>query len=893
MTFSTPTWRAIIAALRARPALLTVLGFSAALGLFYRRYLFEGLVPGSYDFQNYAFANLSHLYQALAEGRLPLWDPYRFLGVPFLANPQAGVFYPLNLAFFWLEPVYALTAGVLIHTWIAGIGMIAFARLSLRTGWAGALVAGLAFAFGGYLAARIGLPNQLAVIAWLPWILMVSDRLVERPRVLGAAVLALLLALQYLGGHFQIQYISLALCGLYLAARYFRISIISGAEALPRLARSLGYLVLAAGLGVGLSAVQILPTLALREQSLRQAALPIWHQNAFALPREAIGQALLPSFAERGLSEEYLGYIGVLALWLAGLALLDKVRRFEAFALLGLSVLGGWIALGLGTPIFGLLSDHLPGFDLFRVPARWLLLPSFGLAALAAIGTDYATGLAQTRWYPAAGRALAVTGAVGAGAAITSWGLGWASDLQLAAWLAVAALAFSVLRHCASGGLPGSVVLPGFLIVELVLAQHALDANQLATPPGAYLEPGPVVSRLERGVSAPRVLSVADTFYQIEAGRFYREGHVQLGHYGAAVLEAFGSTVKYRDSLSPNQSSALRVPSPDGYGGGLLPLARYVAFRDLQLPARPGGEDARLQHEFVIRQQFPSVPLLRSLGTARVIADDWDDLTPPIQSRAGLRLNADTSTRLPANGSLILTLPDSVNADAVALAIDGPHTGPIASLFVSAGNGPEEALGFFAAEAGAVQVFPLPDPGPLRALRIEASAPLDLAAVALLEGSHANAIPLAGIQVQPDGRAYGPAFDLEQIGSLRIYSLRDPAGLVELRGGPAGPIRAGAARVAAAAPERMEIAVDDSTGGLLVLRQSHYPGWRVAVDGRDAPLLMADSLYLAVQVPPGQHRVVFEYVEQRLSIGALTSAGAALATAGLLALGIARRRRRV
>ena len=884
-------WRRARIALTGRPALLTVLGFSLALVLFYRRFLFEGLVPGSYDFQNYAFANLAHLYQALGEGRLPLWDPYRFLGVPFLANPQAGVFYPVNLALAWLEPVYALTATVLIHSWIAGIGMIAFARFGLRCGWVGSLVAGLAFAFGGYMAARIGLPNQLAVIAWLPWVLLVGDRLVERPRILGTAILALLLALQYLGGHFQAQYISLALCGLYLAARMFRISFISGAEAIPRLARSLAGLATAAALGIGLSAVQILPTLALREHSLRQEALPIWHQNAFALPKSAIGQALLPSFVERGLSEEFLGYVGLLALWLAGLALLDRTRRFEAFILLGLAILGGWIALGTATPLFGLLSDHLPGFDLFRVPARWLLLTGFGLSALAAIGTDYATNLAQTRWYPAAGRALATTGAVGASAAFTSWGLGWSSDLQLAAWLAGGSLAFLVLRYCAYGGLPGSVVLPGFLVLELILAQHSLDANNLATPPRAYLEPGPVAGRLENGAGAPRVLSVADTFYQVEARRFYREGHLEFGHYGAVVLEAYASTIKYRDSLSPNQSSVLQIPSPDGYGGGLLPLRRYVAFRDLQLPARPGAEDSRLQHEFVIRERFPDEDFLRSLGTGTVIADNWSDLSVELAHRAPLRLNVDTAAALPAGGQLFLSLDEPVAADAVALAIAGEHAGPIASLYATSGAGSERALGYFAAEAGPVQVFALAEPGEVRSLRLEADAALDISAVSLLDGSRAHAIPLAGIGAQPDGSAFGPAFDLEQIGSVRIYRLRDPADLVELRGGPSGPVSSGSAALTASTPERLEVLVDDPGGGLLVARQSHYPGWRALVDGAEAPLLMADSLFMGVQVPPGQHRVVFEYEELRLGAGAAISAGSALAVGALLIVGLVRRRR--
>ena len=35
--------------------------------------------------------------RATREGRLPLWNPDLFAGVPFLANPQVGFFYPCLL----------------------------------------------------------------------------------------------------------------------------------------------------------------------------------------------------------------------------------------------------------------------------------------------------------------------------------------------------------------------------------------------------------------------------------------------------------------------------------------------------------------------------------------------------------------------------------------------------------------------------------------------------------------------------------------------------------------------------------------------------------------------------------------------------------------------------
>ena len=860
-----------------RPGYLALVAIVLATALFYRRFLFEGLVPGSYDFQNYAVAHLAHLFAALGEGRLPLWDPYRLLGVPFLANPQTAVFYPVNLALAWAQPIYALTAGVVISSLVAGLGMLVFVRIGLRTGWIGALVAALAFTFGGYMATRVGLPNQLAVICWLPWIMLCVDRLLARPNLMLGAILAVLLALQYLAGHFQVQYIALATVGLYLLARLFRITVVSGSEALPGLMRSLLTLAVAVALSVGLAAVQLLPTLTLRSLSLRQEGLPIWHQNAFALPKEAIGSALLPSFTERGPSEEYLAYVGIAAIWLAGLALLSKDRRFEGFAFLGLAILGIWISLGLATPLFSGLSDYLPGFNQFRVPSRWLLLTTFALAALAGLGADHASRLTRANWFATAGRSLALTGAAGVVLALTSWGLGWVSALQLTAWLTAAAAAFLLLSYVAPGRTRWRVLLPGFLFIELLLAQHALDMNVLASPAQAYLEPGPVVARLASGPAAPRVLSVADTFYHIHRERIYLEVQQPFGHYGRSVLDAYQSAIKYRDSLSPNQSSALRISSPDGYDGGLLPLKGYVAFRDRLLPARPGSEDSRLQHEFVIREQFPSVDLLRAFGTSIVIADDWSDL----QSASGLRLNNDTTTHLPTGGRLVLTLDPPVATDAVALALTSKSPGPVVNLTATLPDGTDIALGHRPAGDEMIQEIPLSAPVTIGVLRIDAHAPIELLGVTLISGDRRRAIPLAGITADPSGRAFGPAFDLEEIGSVRIYRMRDSANLVELRQGSNGTVRTNNIAITSARPERVEITVDPAAAGLLVLRQSYYPNWEASIDGVATSVQMADELYLAVPVPAGSNTIVFEYFEPGLSTGALISALAAAAVVAM------------
>jgi len=47
--------------------------------------------------------------------------------------------------------------------------------------------------------------------------------------------------------------------------------------------------------------------------------------------------------------------------------------------------------------------------------------------------------------------------------------------------------------------------------------------------------------------------------------------------------------------------------------------------------------------------------------------------------------------------------------------------------------------------------------------------------------------------------------------------------------------------------------------GLLVLQQSHYPGWEAIVDGEPRPLRRVNIAAMAVAVPAGQHSVIFRY----------------------------------
>jgi len=53
--------------------------------------------------------------------------------------------------------------------------------------------------------------------------------------------------------------------------------------------------------------------------------------------------------------------------------------------------------------------------------------------------------------------------------------------------------------------------------------------------------------------------------------------------------------------------------------------------------------------------------------------------------------------------------------------------------------------------------------------------------------------------------------------------------------------------------------VKTDTAGLVVVRDTYFPGWDVQVDGRFRRILQADFFFRAVPVLPGEHLVEWRY----------------------------------
>jgi len=374
-------------------AVLVALGARAWLDTLPRRWTY-----GSLDQFFLFYPAHAHLAAELRAGRLPLWNPLLGLGIAEVADSQFGFFYPPNLVFTFLPPEWAIELLTVVHV---GLGAAGGYLLCAATGAAplGAAVALTALAAGKLLHGLASWTTMLATFAWCPLALWCAHRLAVAPGARRAAALALVLALQLLAGYLQFHlYTVLCLPLFMLAAR----------RPDGGLARAFAWLALAEALALGLAAVQVVPSLAAVEGSMRsRAALPGWLYEAGRV-RLADFPANLARPILDGAVPVYAGVVVVL-LALAALA----ARRAAPLRLPALVLTAGAavLALGSATPIFPFLW-RLPIGHWFAGPYKWTYFFGLGLVLLAAAGAEALRGersaTERVAWVALSGATLVV-----------------------------------------------------------------------------------------------------------------------------------------------------------------------------------------------------------------------------------------------------------------------------------------------------------------------------------------------------------------------------------------------------------------------------------------------------------------------------------------------------
>src|SRR5262245_42649553 len=110
---------------------IAVLGYSLLALVLYHKTWLRGEIFFGGDIVNYHGPNLKYLSQRLAQGSLPLWNPYVYGGTPFLVSPQTGVFYPPNWIGLFFAPDVALTVLGIAHLMLGAGLMYLFCRRAL------------------------------------------------------------------------------------------------------------------------------------------------------------------------------------------------------------------------------------------------------------------------------------------------------------------------------------------------------------------------------------------------------------------------------------------------------------------------------------------------------------------------------------------------------------------------------------------------------------------------------------------------------------------------------------------------------------------------------------------------------------------------------------------
>jgi len=344
-------------------------------------------------------------------GHLPLWNPLVGCGAPLAANYQAAAFYPLNALVLVLPAEVALTWTTVLHLVLAGWGAYRWMRATEHDEFP-ATVAALAFSGSGFLVARAALfPSITFTFPWVAVCLWRTEVLLQRRSVRDALWLGGALGLGLLAGHAQTAFYGGLLLVAYAAFRmgqaYWKKA--EGRD-LSLVARVGLLFALAGGVGLGLAAVQLVPTAELMLHSQRSTGVGYRFAVTYSMWPWRLLTLFAPDLFGNPGHGDYWGYatywedaayIGVLPLLLALNAVFTRQRGSGQDHHVGRSTPTFWavvcvaalvLALGNNTPVFPFLYRHVPFFDWFQASARWLLVVTVGLSVLSSIGLQ--------RWPP-------------------------------------------------------------------------------------------------------------------------------------------------------------------------------------------------------------------------------------------------------------------------------------------------------------------------------------------------------------------------------------------------------------------------------------------------------------------------------------------------------------
>lgn len=327
-------------------------------------------------------------FDELRRGNLPLWNPHLFSGMPYLGGFQSALLYPPNWIFMILPPVRAVNLSVAAHVFLIGFFMYLWTS-SRGLHPAASLTAALLVMFSGanFMHVFAGHLIDICTMAWAPLLLLSADRLMQRPSLGWHLLGTLAVAMQILAGHPQYVYYTAVTVLLYTLFR------LKGLERPLQALLSLGGIYVA---GAGLSAVQLLTGFETATETVRSAGVTFQFASMFSYPPENLISLVAPFLFGDIKTLPYWGraylwamtfYIGFTGFLLSIYGAVSGHRETKRCAGI-MAIILVLLALGKHTPLFSVLYQYFPGFNVFRGASKFIFPATLFLAMLAAIGMD-------------------------------------------------------------------------------------------------------------------------------------------------------------------------------------------------------------------------------------------------------------------------------------------------------------------------------------------------------------------------------------------------------------------------------------------------------------------------------------------------------------------------
>jgi hypothetical protein len=380
---------------RARQFGIVALFASFTLAFFWRIiFLPEVYFPPGGDFVSFNFPQAVFGASALRNGTFPLWNPYVMTGQPYVADPNIGALYPprVLLAFVSAPSYRDLEFFLIAHVFLSGVLMYALAR-DLGAPTSGAIIAGIAFMFSGFMLGQLEHPNIVISATWLAPAWMFLRRALIARQWANAIGAGLFLALSVLGGHQQFALMMILWMLIWVIVH----SLTVARREWRRAFASFALMLFSASAA---SAAQILPAVELIGESTR-SALGAAEASALNLPPQGWITLIAPNYfgahAQNAQSvwqgygnwNEASGFVGVIPLLLALLAIIRRAPHPEIFFLASIALVALLLAAGDLTPVYQWTTALIPPMRWVRVPARFIFWFDLAIPLLTAFGCDY------------------------------------------------------------------------------------------------------------------------------------------------------------------------------------------------------------------------------------------------------------------------------------------------------------------------------------------------------------------------------------------------------------------------------------------------------------------------------------------------------------------------